>query len=68
MAPLRASAVLAAATAVGALSALSADVRARPWLNQALPVNERVALLLGNMTLDEKVAQLTYGTAGVLAL
>lgn len=33
----------------------------RPWLKNTMPVNERVALLLSQMTLDEKVAQLTYG-------
>ena len=45
----------------GSWASQTRDPQARPWLNQDLPVDSRVALLLGNMTLDEKVAQLTYG-------
>jgi beta-xylosidase len=32
--------------------------RSRPWTDTALPLAERVELLLGEMTLEEKVAQL----------
>jgi beta-glucosidase len=31
----------------------------RPWLDAALPVDDRVAALLGQMTLDEKIGQMT---------
>ena len=34
-----------------------------PWLNASLSVATRVALVLGAMTIDEKVAQLGYGMA-----
>lgn len=31
----------------------------RPWLDATLPVDDRVAALLGQMTLDEKIGQMT---------
>jgi beta-glucosidase len=39
---------------------------ARPWLDASLPIPQRVALLLANMTLNEKIAQLTYDCPSVM--
>src|SRR3954454_6283777 len=38
----------------------SDDTTARPWLDSDLPVDERVALLLGAMTLEEKAGLLFH--------
>ena len=37
---------------------------ARPWLNTALTVDQRIALLLPVMTLDEKLGQMTQTDVG----
>jgi beta-glucosidase len=36
----------------------SADPPAFPWLDPSLPISDRVSSLIGNLTLDEKIALL----------
>ena len=48
------------------LSALIACSAAQPWLNPALPVDQRVTLLLAVMTNEEKQAQTIHLTGGDL--
>ena len=57
---------LAAALALLApLSAIAQAPTPAPWMNAALPPERRTALLLGAMTRDEKLAQLT-GAPGII--
>jgi beta-glucosidase len=67
--PLRRTAVLTAGLAVAvplalaataaAVPATAADSPSCPWLNQSLPVPDRVHLLLGQMTLADKINMVT---------
>ncbi len=55
-----AAAVLGMAVAApgSALAAHGKAAGGRPWLRPGLPVDQRVSLLLGRMTLDQKIAEL----------
>src|SRR5215831_19154910 len=65
-----ATAALAAALAPGTASARTASPTAGcPWVHSAAPVAARVARVLGQMTLDDKIAMVdgvgfSFGTAG----
>jgi beta-glucosidase len=61
--PLR-RAVLAAALA-GAASGVPAQPAAFPFQDPALPIDQRVADLVGRMTLEEKASQLTNRTRAI---
>jgi beta-glucosidase len=63
------AALLIAATApavVGAGPAAAADVHSLPYYDARLPVRERVADLLGRMTLAEKIGQMTQAERGAV--
>jgi beta-glucosidase len=53
------TATLALAARVPSASAAGAPAPSCPWLNQSLPVNERVDMLLGQMTLANKINMVT---------
>ena len=50
---------VATAPSVSGPAASGSEVTGRPWLDATKPVDERVAALLGQMTLDEKIGQMT---------
>jgi len=49
----------AAVAAAGATAKATADTASCPWLNQSLPVQQRVSMLLGQMTLADKINMVT---------
>src|SRR5580693_9279877 len=59
--PLAALAAPSSGAAVAARSAprATADTASCPWLNQSLPVQQRVSMLLGQMTLADKINMVT---------
>src|SRR5215813_11479645 len=52
-------AVVATVLTAGALTATRADAAGPPYLDPTQPVSVRVADLLGRMSLDEKIGQMT---------
>ncbi len=44
-----------AAVEARAMAQTTADTTACPWLNQSLPVAQRVSMLMGQMTLADKM-------------
>jgi beta-glucosidase len=48
-----------AAPASGAAARTTADTTTCPWLNQSLPVSQRVSLLMAQMTLADKINMVT---------
>jgi beta-glucosidase len=48
-----------AAVAPGATARVTADTASCPWLNQSLPVQQRVSLLMAQMTLADKISMVT---------
>ena len=62
--PLAALALPASGTTVkaaGEAGLTAADSTACPWLNQALPVQQRVSMLMAQMTLPDKINMVTGG-------
>jgi beta-glucosidase len=58
--PLAALAAPSSGAAVaGSAARASADTASCPWLNQSLPVQQRVSMLLGQMTLADKINMVT---------
>src|ERR1700734_1451371 len=49
----------AAAQAAGTTARTTADTAACPWLNQSLPVSQRVSMLMAQMTLADKINMVT---------
>ena len=49
----------AAVQAAGATARTAADTAACPWLNQSLPVQQRVSMLMAQMTLADKINMVT---------
>ncbi|HTG41341.1 MAG TPA: glycoside hydrolase family 3 protein, partial [Methylomirabilota bacterium] len=50
---------IAATSAVTSQAASGSPSSGRPWMDAGKPVGDRVAALLGQMTLDEKIGQMT---------
>ena len=50
-----------AAQAAGAPARTATDTTSCPWLNQSLPVKQRVSMLLAAMTLPDKINMVTGG-------
>jgi beta-glucosidase len=48
-----------AAVAAGATAGATADTASCPWLNQSLPVQQRVSMLMAQMTLADKINMVT---------
>jgi len=57
--PLLALAVPAATASAGTAQSDAASSPSCPWLNQSLPVDQRVSMLLGQMTLPDKITMVT---------
>ncbi|HEX3959255.1 MAG TPA: glycoside hydrolase family 3 C-terminal domain-containing protein [Trebonia sp.] len=57
--PLAALAAPSSGAAVQATARTTADTTACPWLNQSLPVQKRVSMLMAQMTLPDKINMVT---------
>ena len=59
VAALGSSAIAASPIPGGPVTSDGSDLAARPWLDTSLTVDQRIAALLPQMTLDEKIGQIT---------
>jgi len=59
VAALGSSAIAASPIPGGPVTSDGSDLAARPWLDTSLTIDQRIAALLPQMTLDEKIGQIT---------